>query len=176
MKHVKLFEQFINEGLSSYEYDKFIKEHGKIKWPSWIKKTRKEIIKAGMMDKVYDADHHNMSIWINSLGQDFFSINADSKKREKEFGKVGSKFIQRFYHDIMGYNGIFWESAYIALQISKNIEDRVANDEPVEPAYYMAKEYFNNFGLETNRSRTFDSTVKKLSAWMNDPRNKIKTL
>ena len=36
------------------------------------------------------------------------------------------------------------------------------------------KEYFNNFGMETFRSRIFNSAVEKLEKWMKD--NQIETL
>jgi hypothetical protein len=158
----------VNESLGSYEYNKWIKENGKIKYPKWVTVTRKEIIKKGLMDSVYDSESHNMSIWINSLGKNFFVINADSKKREKEFGKNGSAFINAYYNDITGYTAFAWEAATICLELIKHIEDRIANGEEYEPAYYLAKEYFNNFGMDTKRSRVFDSTVKKLSNYMAD--------
>lgn len=176
LKHIKLFEQFIsvNESVSKYDYDKWVKANGKIKYPKWIEKTRKEIIKAGMMDKVYDGEHHNMSIWTNSLGDKLFKIYADKKLRDREFGKEGSQFLNDKWNDIRGYTAIFWEGAMIALGLSKMVEDMIANDEPVEPAYYIAKEWFNNHGKDTNRSRLFNAAVEKLEKWMKD--NKIDTL
>ena len=164
----------LSESVSGYEYGKWIKENGKIKYPKWVTVTRKEIIKKGLMDSVYDSESHNMSIWINSLGKNFFVINADSKKREKEFGKNGSAFINAYYNDITGYTAFAWEAATICLELIKHIEDRIANSEEVEPGYYIAKEYFNNFGMDTKRSRIFDLTTKKLDAWMED--NQIATL
>ena len=164
----------LSESVGGYEYGKWIKENGKIKYPKWVTVTRKEIIKKGLMDSVYDSESHNMSIWINSLGKNFFVINADSKKREKEFGKNGSAFINAYYNDITGYTAFAWEAATICLELIKHIEDRIANSEEVEPGYYIAKEYFNNFGMDTKRSRIFDLTTKKLDAWMED--NQIATL
>ena len=164
----------LSESVGGYEYEKWIKENGKIKYPKWVTVTRKEIIKKGLMDSVYDSESHNMSIWINSLGKNFFVINADSKKREKEFGKNGSAFINAYYNDITGYTAFAWEAATICLELIKHIEDRIANSEEVEPGYYIAKEYFNNFGMDTKRSRIFDLTTKKLDAWMED--NQIATL
>ena len=170
LKHIKP----LSESVGGYEYGKWIKENGKIKYPKWVTVTRKEIIKKGLMDSVYDSESHNMSIWINSLGKNFFVINADSKKREKEFGKNGSAFINAYYNDITGYTAFAWEAATICLELIKHIEDRIANSEEVEPGYYIAKEYFNNFGMDTKRSRIFDLTTKKLDAWMED--NQIATL
>ena len=126
------------------------------------------------MDKVYDGEHHNMSIWTNSLGDKLFKIYADRKLRDKEFGSVGSQFVNDKWNDIRGYTAIFWEGAMIALGLSKMVEDMVANDEPVEPAYYITKEWFNNHGKDYNRSRLFNAAVEKLEKWMKD--NKIDTL
>ena len=39
------------------------------------------------------------------------------------------------------------KAKYYATQVISNIEDKVANREEVEPAYYETKEYFNSFGL-----------------------------
>jgi hypothetical protein len=64
--------------------------------------------------------------------------------------------------------------AMAALEVSKHIRDMQANGESIEPAYYLMKEYFNNFGMETNRSRIFNSAVEKLEQWMKD--NQIETL
>ena len=176
MKHIKLFEEFtsLNEGISKYDYDKWVKSNGKIKYPKWIEQTRKEIIKAGMMDKVYDGEHQNMSIWTNSLGEELFKIYADRKLRDKEFGKMGSQFLNDKWNDIRGYTAFEWEGAVIALGLSKMIEDMVANDEPVEPAYYITKEWFKNHGKDYSRSRMFDAATKKLEGWIK--RNNIKTL
>jgi hypothetical protein len=164
----------LNESVSRYDYDKWIKANGKIKYPKWIKVTHKEIIAAGLMDKQYDAEQHYMSIWTNALGPRLFTVHASEKLGEKEFGKTGYAFLQRLWNDIRGYGGIFWEAATITLELVKNIQDRVANKEEVEPAYYIVKNYFNEFGIETRNSRLFSSTSDKLAKWMDD--NDIQTL
>jgi hypothetical protein len=66
------------------------------------------------------------------------------------------------------------QGAMYALEVSKNIKDRVANGEPVEPAYYMMKEFFNNMGMDTKRSRVFNAAYEKLEKWMKE--NSIPTL
>lgn len=164
----------LSESMGGYEYDKWIKENGKIKYPKWITVTRKEIVKKGLMDSVYDNESQNMSIWAKSLGKNLFTIIADSKKREKEFGKTGAKFMDRYYNDIMGFTAISWEAATICLEIIGNVEDRIANGEDYEPAYYLAKEYFNSFGMDTKRSKLFIQVDKKLSAYMAD--NKLDSM
>jgi hypothetical protein len=168
-------ESVVNESLGSYEYGNWVKENGKIKFPKWIKVKSKEIIDGGFMDKVYKGEHHYMSIWLGSFDNKTRSeLYAYDNKGKKEFGEMGYKFIQRFWNDITSYTMFFWQGAVAALEVSKHIRDMEANGESIEPAYYLMKEYFNNFGMETNRSRVFNASVEKLEAWMKD--NQIKTL
>ena len=127
------------------------------------------------MEPHYDSEHNYMVLWLGSLESKRRSeLYAYDKKGKKEFGKVGYAMYQRFYNDLTGYNMFFMMGAMFALEVSKQIEDRVANGEPVEPAYYMMKEYFNNFGMDTKRSRIFNAAYEKLEKWMKD--NQIKTL
>ena len=166
----------LNEGYwSHYEYDKWTKENGKPKYPKWVKATLKELVQKGFMEPVYDAEHNYMVLWLSSIENKRRSeLYAYDKKGKKEFGKVGYAMYQRFYNDLTGYNMFFMQGAMAALEVSKNIEDRIANGEFVEPAYYMMKEYFNSFGMDTKRSRVFNAAVKKLEAWMQD--NKIDSM
>jgi len=168
-------ESVVNESLGSYEYKEWVKENGKIKYPKWIKVKSKEIIDGGFMDKVYKGEHHYMSIWLGSFDNKTRSeLYAYNDKGKKEFGEMGYKFIQRFWNDITGYTMFFWQGAVAALEVSKHIRDMQANGESIEPAYYLMKEYFKNFGMETSRSRIFNSAVEKLEQWMKD--NQIETL
>lgn len=166
----------LNEGYwSHYEYDNWTKENGKPKYPKWVKTTLKEIVKGGFMEPVYDAEHNYMVLWLGSFdNQRRAELSAYDKKGIKEFGKVGYKMVRRFWNDLTGYNMFFMMGAMYALEVSKHIQDRIANGEPVEPAYYMMKEYFNNFGMDTKRSRIFNAAYEKLEKWMKD--NNIKTL
>ena len=166
----------LNEGYwSSYDYEKWTKENGKPKYPKWVKVTLKEIVKGGFMDPVYDDEHNYMVLWLASLETKRRSeMYAYDKKGIKEFGKVGYAMYQRFYNDLTGYNMFFMQGAMYALEVSKHIQDRIANGEAVEPAYYMMKEYFNGFGMKTDRSRVFNAAYEKLEKWMKD--NQIKTL
>jgi hypothetical protein len=170
------FESKVNEGYwSSYEYDKWTKENGKPKYPKWVRTTLKEIVKGGFMEPVYDAEHNYMVLWLASLeNKNRAELYAYDKKGEKALGKVGYAMYQRFYNDLTGYNMFFMQGAMYALEVSKNIKDRVANGEPVEPAYYMMKEFFNNMGMDTKRSRVFNAAYEKLEKWMKE--NSIPTL
>ena len=178
MKEAKQFKHIrpLNEGYwSHYEYDNWTKENGKPKYPKWVKTTLKEIVKGGFMDPVYDAEHNYMVLWLGSFdNQRRAELSAYEKKGIKEFGKVGYEMVRRFWNDLTGYNMFFMMGAMYALEVSKHIQDRIANGEPVEPAYYMMKEYFNNFGMDTKRSRILNAAYEKLEKWMKD--NNIKTL
>ena len=172
MKYIKP----INEGYwSGYDYDRWTKENGKPKYPKWVKVTLKEIVKGGFMDKVYDAEHNYMVLWLGSFdNQRRAELSAYDKKGIKEFGEVGYKMVRDKWNDLTGYNMFSMMGAMYALEVSKHIQDRIANGESVEPAYYMMKEYFNNFGMDTKRSRIFNAAYEKLEKWMKD--NNIKTL
>lgn len=177
MKEAKEFKHIkpLYESLGSYEYSKWIKENGKIKYPKWIGVKSKEIIDGGFMDKVYKGEHHYMSIWLGSFDNKSRSeLFAYSDRGKKEFGEMGYKFVQRFWNDITGYTMFFWQGAMYALEVSKHIKDMQINGEEVEPGYYLMKNYFNSFGMDTNRSRTFNAAVEKLEQWMKD--NNIETL
>lgn len=172
MKHIKLFERFIGEGYwSGYDYSKWVKANSKIKWPKWIKVQMKEIIEGGFMDPVYDAEHNYIYLWWNSLTDDQ-KFNSD--KRKKALGDVAAKLLSDRYNDITGYTAFFFEGAKIALTISKHVEDMKANGEAIEPAYYLAKEYFKNHGMDYKRSRIFNAAHEKLVKWMKE--NNIQTL
>ena len=166
----------LNEGYwSHHDYEKWTKENGKPKYPKWVKTTLKEIVKGGFMESHYDAEHNYMVLWLASLETKRRSeLYAYDNKGKKEFGKVGYALYQRFYNDLTSYNMFFMQGAMYALEVSKQIQDRIANGEPVEPAYYMMKEYFNGFGMDTKRSRVFNAAYEKLEKWMKD--NQIKTL
>ena len=157
----------LNEGYwSHHDYEKWTKENGKPKYPKWVKTTLKEIVKGGFMESHYDAEHNYMVLWLASLETKRRSeLYAYDNKGKKEFGKVGYALYQRFYNDLTSYNMFFMQGAMYALEVSKHIRDMEANGEPIEPAYYLMKEYFNNMGMDTKRSRVFNAAYEKLEKW-----------
>ena len=165
MKHVKLFESFVNE-LFVREQDviKWEKENGKLPIPKEVVKISDEMSKAGFIDK---SDRlFQAKLWISIE-------NASWIEMEKKFGKLVGKFYGgQFYHEMMDV--IYTKAAYYAYEVSKSVKDQVANGEEVEPAYYEMKSYFNSFGMDYNRSRIFTSAVDKLESWMKT--NNINTL
>jgi hypothetical protein len=131
----------------------------------------KEIIQGGFMDPVYDAEHNYIYLMWNRLSDDE-KFNSD--KRRKALGKKPAQLIADHYNDITGYTAFFFEGAMIALELSKQVDDQLADMKMPEPAYYVAKEYFKNHGMNYNRSRIFNATVDKLDAWYKA--NRIQTL
>jgi hypothetical protein len=98
----------------------------------------------------------------------------DTDERKKELGEVGYKLTDRYWHDLTGHTAFRLEAAQSAMEVSKHIQDMVANNEEVEPAYYLMKNYFNSFGMDTSRSRIFNMAVEILEEWMTA--NAIETL
>ena len=60
------------------------------------------------------------------------------------------------------------------LQAAQIVANLSPGDKDVEPAYYLAKDYYNSFGANRDRNVVFDYCVTKVEAWMRD--NKIETL
>ncbi len=160
----------INEYFGKHEYGKFIKEFGKIKYPKYVKVKMKELVAGGFLDKIYDNESNYMSFWLNQMGDRKF--NTDERK--KELGEVGYKLTDMYWHDLTGSTAFMLQGAEAAYEISKHVEDLVANKEDVEPAYYLMKEYFINYNMQVDRSRIFKIAVEKLEKWMED--NAIETL
>ena len=174
LKHIQTLNEFkqVNEGYwSNYEYKKWTEKNGKIRWPKWCKPLMKEIIQGGFMDPVYDAEHNYIYLMWNRLSDD---EKFDSDKRKKALGKKPAKLVSDHYNDVTGYTAFFFEGAMIALELSKQVDDQLADMKMPEPAYYVAKEYFKNHGMNYNRSRIFNATVDKLDAWYKA--NRIQTL
>lgn len=77
------------------------------------------------------------------------------------------------HHKIFDYSHMRWQvtSDLQAAQIVGNLRKGQTG---VEPAYYLAKDYYNSFGENKDRNVVFDYVVTKVDAWMKE--NKIETL
>lgn len=174
MKHIKLFEDFfksnVSEAYGDYEYKKFVKNYGAIKFPKEIKQILKDLVKGGFINKVYDQESTLMMIWLITMGEDKFN----STKRKRVLGETGAKLVDIYWNDLTSYTAFAIEGGMQAMDVSQTILDKQANGEAVQPAYYEMKEYYNARGLRTDRSRIFDAAYKKLAEWMKE--NKIETL
>ena len=160
MKHVKLFERFITDS----DVTRWEREHGKLPIPKEISAMAKDMLKAGFIRK--DTTLTQAKLWIALEDVTWIEM-------EKKFGKLVGKFYGgEFYNEMTDVISI--KAAYYAYEVSKSIQDKVANGEDVEPAYYELKTYFNAFGMDYNRSRIFNSAVSLLEEWMKS--NKIETL
>ena len=160
----------LNEYYGPREYHSFTKTFGKIKYPKWVITHMEELVNGGFLDKQYNKEFNYMSLWLNKMGDRKFNTDA----RKKELGQTGYKLTDMYWNDLTGISAFRIAAASSAFEVSKQVQDFVANKEPVEPAYYLMKNYFNSFGISTNRSRIFDMAVDSLEAWIED--NQIETL
>ena len=76
-----------------------------------------------------------------------------------------------------GYNRYF-DYSYLKSHVSSDLQTaQIVSDirkgDEVEPAYYLAKDYYNSFA-QSRTSNVFDQVVNKVDAWMKD--NKVETL
>jgi len=160
MKYIKLFERFITDA----DVTRWEREHGKLPIPKEISAMAKDMLKAGFIRK--DTTLTQAKLWIALEDLSWIEM-------EKKFGNLVGKFYGgEFYNEMSDVISI--KAAYYAYEVSKSIQDKVANREDVEPAYYELKAYFNSFGMDYNRSRIFNSAVSLLEEWMKS--NKIETL
>ena len=76
-----------------------------------------------------------------------------------------SPLFDRFMNYLMGEN-ISLTAKMAAYRVSQNIVDMYNNGEEIDSPYYMLKNYFNSFGMDTNRSRTFNGAQYHLEQWL----------
>jgi hypothetical protein len=75
-----------------------------------------------------------------------------------------------------GYNRYF-DYSYLKSHVSSDLQTaQIVSDirkgDEVEPAYYLAKDYYNSFA-QSRTSNVFDQVVNKVDGWLKD--NKIET-
>ena len=99
------------------------------------------------------------------------SKEGASKQFVRDFKKAFAKSSKE-----NGYNRYF-DYSYLKSHVSSDLQTaQIVSDirkgDEVEPAYYLAKEYYNSFAQSRN-SNVFDQVVNKVDAWLKD--NKIET-
>lgn len=166
MKHVKIFEEFVNERyITKRDVESWEKKNGKLPFPKEVLATSKKLEAYGLAD---DNQLTRAHLWL--IFNDNLWLNME------KFGEHVKKFYGSDFYSTFssGYDHMSIHAKYYAAQVISTIEDKVANGEEVDPAYYETKEYFNSFGLKYDRNRTFDSAVKHVEDWLK--KNNIKTL
>ena len=94
----------------------------------------------------------------------------------EKFGAHVKKFYgSDFYSEFTsGYDNLIMKAKHYAAEVISYIEDKVANEEEIEPAYYEVKQYFNSFGMDYNRNRVLNWAVQYVEEWLK--KNKVNTL
>lgn len=163
MKHIKQFEAFINE---RYFTDKDIKNwekvNSKLPFPPEVLAASKKIARYGLAE---DDELTRARLWL--------IFNDNQYQNLKKYGDHVYKFYGSDFYSAFssGYEQIYMTSMYYAAEIISYIEDKIANKESVESAYYEVKEYFKSHGINYDRSRIFESTVNHVENWM---KNKVR--
>lgn len=158
MKYVKLYEQFINERyITKRDIEGWEKDNGKLPFPAEVLAASKKVASYGLAD---DDQLTRAHLWI--------LFNENNWLNMEKFGAHVKKFYGSDFYSAFssGYDNLYMQAKYYAAEVISHIEDKLANEEEVEPAYYEMKNYFNSFGMNYNRSRTFDSAVKHVEEWM----------
>ena len=152
----------INEFLRPSDVDSLMKEKGikKIPISSQGERLLKGMVKEKFFDKVTNKER--LVYFYQSLGNERFGYGIK--------GKPLSPLVDRFSNDLMDYS-ITFGGKMAAYQVAMNIKDRLANREEVDSTYYMLKDYFNSFGMDTNRSRVFQSANFYMDDWLKRNKN-----
>jgi len=150
-------ESVINEYLSPSDVDSSMKEFGikKIPISSQGERILKGMHKEGFINKVTNKER--LIYFYESLGKEKFGYGTK--------GKPLSPLVNRYWNDISS-DAIFFGGKMAAWNVVTNIKDRLANREEVDSTYYMLKDYFNSFGIDTNRSRVFKSAMFHVDEWL----------
>jgi hypothetical protein len=147
----------INEYLSPSDVDSAMKEFGikKIPISSQGERILKGMKKEGFIKKVTNKER--LIYFYESLGKEKFGYSTK--------GKPLSPLVGRYWNDITS-DAIFFGGKMAAWNVVTNIKDRLANREEVDSTYYMLKNYFDSFGMNTNRSRVFKSATFQVDEWL----------
>ena len=108
--------------------------------------------------------------YVQGWGHSKFKGPADWFLKGIKFDKI----LEWMYEH--GHNHYF-DYSYLRSHVSSDLQTAqivgdIRKGDDVEPAYYLAKEYYNSFAQSRN-SNVFDQVVNKVDAWLKD--NKIET-
>ena len=108
--------------------------------------------------------------YVQGRGHSKFKGPADWFLKGIKFDKI----LEWMYEH--GHNHYF-NYSYLRSHVSSDLQTAqivgdIRKGDDVEPAYYLAKEYYNSFAQSRN-SNVFDQVVNKVDSWLKD--NKIET-
>lgn len=141
------------------------KDNGKLPFPPEVLAATKLMAKYKLAD---DDQLTRAHIWYRFHEGSWIDMEKFGAHVKKFFG---SDFYSAFSS---GYTSMFMEAKAHAASIMALIEDKNANGEAIEPAYYEVKEWFKNHDLDYKRSRIFNAAVDYVQKWLKE--SGIKTL
>ena len=108
--------------------------------------------------------------YVQGWGHGKFKGPSDWFLKGGKFDKILGWIYENGYNRYFDY-GYLKDHVSSDLQTAQIVGDVRKGDE-VEPAYYLAKDYYNSFA-QSRTSNVFDQVVNKVDAWLKD--NKIET-
>ena len=181
-------KNLIVEIVTDSEFEKALKQAkketgAKDKIPSETKRLCKLVGKLGINKYDYkgkkdkarkvNSPMYQYYAYIQGWGHNKFKGAAGWFLDGRDFDPILRWFYENHKHKLMDYSYKKWHvtSDLQAAQIVANLRK---GQKDVEPAYYLAKDYYNSFGGDRSRNVVFDYCVAKVDGWMRD--NKIETL
>jgi predicted DNA-binding protein (MmcQ/YjbR family) len=156
----------VNHSIPS-KTDSLCKEVGKLginKYDYRGKKGKKRNV-TGLMYRYY--------AYIQGWGHGKFKGPADWFLKGVKFDPILNWMYKHGYHKYFDYSYMRWHVTS-DLQAAQIVADLRKGQKDVEPAYYLAKSYYNAFGQHKDRNVVFDYVVTKVEAWMKE--NNVETL
>ena len=108
--------------------------------------------------------------YVQGWGHGKFKGPSDWFLKGTKFDKILGWIYENGYNRYFDY-GYLKDHVSSDLQTAQIVGDVRKGDE-VEPAYYLAKDYYNSFA-QSRTSNVFDQVVNKVDSWLKD--NKIET-
>ena len=108
--------------------------------------------------------------YVQGWGHGKFKGPSDWFLKGGKFDKILGWIYENGYNRYFDY-GYLKDHVSSDLQTAQIVGDVRKGDE-VEPAYYLAKDYYNSFA-QSRTSNVFDQVVNKVDSWLKD--NKIET-